>query len=398
MFHNVNDAIEDIKIGKMVIVIDDEGRENEGDLIFAASTATPDKINFLTKEGRGLICVALDPDRIEELNLPLMVQKNDGRLQTAFTVSVEVKKGTTTGISAKDRCLTALALVDPNLSSNDFISPGHVFPLKARKGGVLVRAGHTEAAVDLVKSAGLPGGGVICEILNEDGSMARLPDLKKFSEKFKVKIISIADIISYRRQKELLVKLVASPNLPTTYGDFQAFAFKDLIHGQEHLALVKGKIKSEDKILVRVHSECLTGDAFASKRCDCGIQLDIALKIIGEKGGVLLYMRQEGRGIGLHNKMKAYELQDKGYDTVEANHMLGFKSDMRTYGIGAQILYELGVRKIRLLTNNPKKSMGLEGYGLSIDEQLPIYTEPNEVNRNYLSTKNTKMGHRIPNV
>ncbi len=398
MFESVEKAIEDIKAGKMVIVVDAESRENEGDLIFAASAATPEKINFMLKEGRGLICVALEPERVDELNLPLMVQNNGERLQTAFTVSVEVKEGTTTGISAKDRCLTALALANPEKKSKDFISPGHVFPLKARKGGVLVRAGHTEAAVDLTRAAGLTGGGVICEILNEDGSMARLPDLEKFAQKFDLTLISISDLIGYRRRSELLVKMVASPKLPTDYGEFQAFAFKDLVHGQEHMALVKGPIDSEKNILVRVHSECLTGDAFASKRCDCGVQLDLALKRISEEGGVLLYMRQEGRGIGLHNKMRAYELQDKGYDTVEANHMLGFKSDERTYGIGAQILYELGVRNIRLLTNNPKKGLGLDGHGLCIVEQLPIYGEPNDANRSYLTTKKLKMGHNLPNV
>ncbi|MFC1586391.1 bifunctional 3,4-dihydroxy-2-butanone-4-phosphate synthase/GTP cyclohydrolase II [Fibrobacterota bacterium] len=396
MLNTIEEALEDIKNGKMVVVIDDESRENEGDVIFPAKVSTPEKINFLAVHARGLICVALTDKRVEQLQLPMMVQRNNTPLQTAFTVSVEVKEGTTTGISAQDRSNTARALSDPAKGAEDFISPGHIFPLRAKKGGVLVRAGHTEAAIDLVQAAGVGDAGVICEVLKEDGSMARLPDLKKFVKRHGLKLITIADLISYRRRSEILVKLVASPRLPTSFGEFQAFAYKDVIHGQEHLALVHGKISSEKTSLVRVHSECLTGDAFGSLRCDCGKQLEVSLERISKEGGVLLYMRQEGRGIGLHNKMKAYELQEKGYDTVEANHKLGFKSDMRTYGIGAQILYDLGVRKINLLTNNPKKRMGLEGYGLTIVKQIPIYTEPNNENRAYLMAKKEKMGHELP--
>lgn len=396
MLNTIEDAIEDIRLGKMVVVIDDEGRENEGDIIFAASAATPEKINFLTKYARGLICVSLTEERVEQLRLPMMVQNNNAPLQTAFTVSVEAREGTTTGISVHDRCHTALSLADQSKEAEDFVSPGHIFPIRARKGGVLVRAGHTEAAVDLAQAAGMGDAGVICEVLNEDGTMARLPDLMKFVEKYNLLLISIADLISYRRKSERLVKLVASPRMPTKYGEFQAFAYKDTIHGQEHIALVKGDVISKEPTIVRVHSECLTGDAFASLRCDCGNQLSFAMERIARDGGVLLYMRQEGRGIGLHNKMKAYELQEQGYDTVEANKKLGFKSDMRTYGIGAQILYDLGVRKIRLLTNNPKKKLGLEGYGLTIVEQMPIFCEPNKENFQYLATKKEKMGHDLP--
>jgi 3,4-dihydroxy 2-butanone 4-phosphate synthase/GTP cyclohydrolase II len=398
MLNTIEEAMADIKAGRMVVVIDDESRENEGDVIFAASASTPEKINFLATYARGLICVALTEERVEQLQLPMMVQRNNTPFQTAFTVSVEAKEGTTTGISAKDRSNTAKALADHTKGAMDFISPGHIFPLRAKKGGVLVRAGHTEAAIDLVQAADVGDAGVICEVMKEDGSMARLPDLKRFVKKFDLKLISIADLISYRRRSEVLVKLVASPRLPTGYGEFQAFAYKDIIHKQEHLALVRGKIVSEEPVLVRVHSECLTGDAFGSLRCDCGTQLKIAMQRISSEGGVLLYMRQEGRGIGLHNKMKAYELQEQGYDTVEANHKLGFRSDMRTYGIGAQILYDLGIRKIRLLTNNPKKRKGLEGHGLTIIEQMPIYTEPNRENKAYLLTKKEKMGHKLPDL
>jgi len=398
MLNTIEEALEDIKIGKMVVVIDDESRENEGDIIFAASHSTPENINFLTRHARGLICVALTAERIDQLKLPMMVQHNNAPHETAFTVSVEVIKGTTTGISAQDRSKTAKALADSSLEADDFISPGHIFPLRARRGGVLVRAGHTEAAIDLVRAAGAGESGVICEVLNEDGSMARMPDLVKFAAEHDLKLISIADLISYRRKSEKMVKLVASPRLPTKYGDFKAFAYKDIVHGQEHLALVNGDISGDQPVLVRVHSECLTGDAFMSMRCDCGTQLQTAMERISKEGGVLLYMRQEGRGIGLHNKMKAYELQEQGYDTVEANHKLGFKSDQRSYGIGAQILYDLGIRKIILLTNNPQKRKGLEGYGLTIVRQKPIYTKPNDENMQYMKTKKEKMGHELPRI
>ncbi|MBF0431634.1 MAG: bifunctional 3,4-dihydroxy-2-butanone-4-phosphate synthase/GTP cyclohydrolase II [Fibrobacteria bacterium] len=398
MLNKIEDAIKDIKKGKMIIVVDDENRENEGDIIFAANASTAQKINFLTKHARGLICVALTEERVQALQLPMMVQNNNAHLQTAFTVSVEVKEGTTTGISSQDRSKTAKALADSTKLPSDFVSPGHIFPIKARNGGVLVRAGHTEAAVDLAKAAGKGSAGVICEILKEDGSMARLPDLKKFAKKHGLKLVSIADLITYRRKTEQMVKLVASPRLPTKFGEFHAFAYKDVIHGQEHLALVRGEISAETPTLVRVHSECLTGDVFTSMRCDCGSQLDMAMEKIGKQGGVLLYMRQEGRGIGLHNKMRAYELQDQGYDTVEANLKLGFKSDLRTYGIGAQILHDLGIRKIHLLTNNPKKRKGLEGYGLLIEKQIPIFSEPNKENCKYLATKKKKMGHKLPDI
>ncbi len=398
MLDQVQEAIEEIKKGNMIVVVDEENRENEGDIIFSASHSTPEKINFLTKHARGLICVALTEDRVKQLALPMMVNDNTAPHQTAFTVSVEVKEGTTTGISAHDRNNTALALANNNLGPQDFISPGHIFPLRAKKGGVLVRAGHTEAAVDLAKYAGLSGASVICEVLKNDGSMARLEDLKKFAIKHKMKIISVNDLISYRRRKETLIQRIATPRLPTKYGEFQAYAYLDIIHGHEHLALVNGEIHGDKPVMVRVHSECLTGDAFGSLRCDCGTQLSFALETISKNGGVLLYMRQEGRGIGLHNKMRAYELQDQGLDTVEANHRLGFRSDMRSYGIGAQILFDLGIRKINLLTNNPKKRYGMEGYGLTIEKQVPIYSEPNKENLEYLRTKKDKMGHDLPHL
>jgi 3,4-dihydroxy 2-butanone 4-phosphate synthase/GTP cyclohydrolase II len=392
----IEDAIEDIRQGKMVIVVDDEDRENEGDFILAAKHATPEAINFLTKEARGLICVTLTEDRIDDLRLPLMVDNNEAPLKTAFTVSVELREGVTTGISAEDRSKTSMALADSKYEAKDFVSPGHIFPLRAKRGGVLVRAGHTEAAMDLTQAAGIEGGGVICEILNEDGTMARLPQLRNIADKFGVKLVSIADLIAYRRKTDKLIEYVACPRMPTKYGEFHAAAFKDLVHGQEHLALVRGNIDSSKPVTVRVHSECLTGDAFGSLRCDCGPQLDAALKQIAKEGGVLLYMRHEGRGIGLHNKMRAYELQDEGYDTVEANHKLGFKGDMRTYGVGSQILYELGVREMRLLTNNPTKRIGIEGYGLKVVEQVPIYIPAQEENEQYLITKRDKMGHKFP--
>jgi len=395
-FSTVEYALSVFKEGGMVVVVDHADRENEGDVFFAAEFSTPEKINFLTKHARGLICVALSEDRVHHLQLPMMVSRNNERFQTAFTVSVEAREGTTTGISAQDRSLTAQLLADPSSTARDFISPGHVFPLRARKGGVLVRAGHTEAAVDMARLAGLQPAGVICEILNEDGSMAREKELLQFAQAHNIPAITIADLIHYRRRGEKLVELIASPKMPTAHGPFVAHAYKDIIHGGEHLALVKGSIDPDKPILVRVHSECLTGDAFGSLRCDCGMQLNIALERISKIGGVLLYMRQEGRGIGLHNKMKAYELQDLGRDTVDANVDLGFKADARSYGIGAQILFDLGCRKLRLLTNNPKKKIDLEGYGLEVVEQLPIFTEPNPENRAYLATKRDRMGHIFP--
>lgn len=398
MFSKIEDAIKAIARGEMVVVVDNADRENEGDIIFSAQHSTPEKINFLTKYARGLICVSLEESRVDQLQLPMMVTRNTERFQTAFTVSVEAREGTTTGISAQDRSLTAQFLADYSKGARDFISPGHIFPLQARNGGVLVRAGHTEAAVDLMKLAHLPPAGVICEILNEDGTMARLPDLTEFSQKHHLHLISIADLITYRRQGEKLVRKVANPKMPTEYGLFQAVAYEDIIHGGEHLALVKGEISQNQPILVRVHSECLTGDAFGSLRCDCGTQLHFAMDKIASEGGVLLYMRQEGRGIGLHNKMRAYELQDQGMDTIEANEHLGFKSDARTYGIGAQILYDLGCREIRLLTNNPKKKLDLDGFGLKVVEQIPIFSEPTYENRHYLFTKRAKMGHTLPNL
>lgn len=395
-FSSIDTALAAIKNGGMVIVLDHNDRENEGDVIFAAQYSTPEKINFLTKHARGLICVALTEERVQELQLPMMVAQNTERYQTAFTVSVEAREGTTTGISAGDRSLTACLLANPKSNARDFISPGHVFPLRARKGGVLVRAGHTEASVDLMRLAGVSEAGVICEVLNEDGSMAREAELHTFAKLHQLPIITIADLIQYRRKSEKLVERVASPKMPTEYGLFKAIAYRDVIHGTEHLALLRGEIDPEKPVLVRVHSECLTGDAFGSLRCDCGTQLHMAMERISKSGGVLLYMRQEGRGIGLHNKMRAYELQDQGFDTVDANVELGFKADARTYGIGAQILYDLGCRQLRLLTNNPKKKLDLEGFGLEVVEQLPIFTEPNPENRNYLAAKRLRMGHILP--
>ncbi|UCG55505.1 MAG: bifunctional 3,4-dihydroxy-2-butanone-4-phosphate synthase/GTP cyclohydrolase II [Dehalococcoidia bacterium] len=393
-FASIGEAIEDIKAGKFVIVVDDEDRENEGDLVMAAEKVTSEAINFMAKHGRGLICVPLIGERLDELKIPMMVNDNTSRFTTAFTVSVEAKHGTSTGISAADRARTVQALVDCNTKPEDLLMPGHTFPLRAKEGGVLVRAGQTEAAVDLARLAGLKPAGVLCEIMNEDGTMARLPQLEIFSQQFNLKIISVADIIAYRRRTEKLVHKVAEARLPTRYGDFTAIAYKSDIDNDEHLALVMGNIKTKKPVLVRVHSECLTGDIFGSLRCDCGDQVMQALKQIAEeKRGILLYMRQEGRGIGFHNKICAYELQDKGMDTVEANLSLGFEPDLRDYGIGAQILADLGLHKIRLITNNPKKVIGLEGYGIKVMETVPIIIPPNPYNRRYLETKQKKMGH-----
>ena len=392
----ITEAIEDIKAGRFVIVVDDEDRENEGDLVIAAEKVDSKAINFMAKHARGLICIAMTGKRLQELNIPMMVQDNTTKHGTAFTVSVEAKHKVSTGISAADRAETVKALVDSDTRSDDLVRPGHMFPLKAREGGILVRAGHTETAVDLARIAGLSPAGVICEIMNDDGTMARLPELKVMADKFGIKIITVADLIAYRRRTEKLVSRVAEAELPTRFGEFKAMAYKSDTDPDEHLALVMGDISSDEPVLVRVHSECLTGDVFASMRCDCGEQMALAMELIAKEGrGVLLYMRQEGRGIGFHNKMRAYALQDKGLDTVEANLRLGFAPDLRDYGIGAQILADLGLHNIRLLTNNPKKVVGLEGYGLKVTETMPIIVDPNPHNRHYLETKRKKMGHAL---
>ncbi len=393
---STKEAIEDIKAGKFVIVVDDEARENEGDLVLAAEKVTPEAINFMARHARGLICMPVTGQRLDELKIPLMVSDNTSELCTAFTVSIEAKHRVTTGISVHDRAETIRAVIDPATKPDDLIRPGHIFPLRARDGGVLVRAGHTEAIVDLARMAGMNPAGVICEIMNEDGSMARLPQLEVMAKKYGIKIATIADLIAYRRRHEKLVHRVAEAKLPTKYGDFTAIAYKSDMDPDEHLALVMGSLSARKPALVRVHSECLTGDVFSSLRCDCGDQVMLALELIAKEGrGVLLYMRQEGRGIGFHNKLSAYALQDKGMDTVEANLSLGFEPDLRDYGIGAQILADLGLHKIRLLTNNPKKVIGLEGYGLKVVATVPIIIEPNPHNRRYLETKQKKMGHLL---
>jgi 3,4-dihydroxy 2-butanone 4-phosphate synthase/GTP cyclohydrolase II len=389
-------AIEDIRAGKFVIIVDDEDRENEGDLAIAAEKVTPEAINFMTLHARGLICLPIIGKRLDELKIPLMVERNTSKFSTAFTVSVEAKHKVSTGISAADRAQTIKTILDPATKPEDLIQPGHMFPLRAREGGVLVRAGHTEAIVDLARLAGLYPAGVICEILNEDGSMARLPQLKVMSERFGINIVTVADLIAYRYRHERLVQRVAEAKLPTVYGEFTAIAYKSEIDPDEHLALVMGDVATDEPVLVRAHSECITGEVFGSLRCDCGEQINLALKAIAEEGrGVLLYMRQEGRGIGIHNKIRAYALQDKGLDTVEANLSLGFAPDLRDYGIGAQILAELGLRNIRLLTNNPKKVIGLESFGLKVVETVPIIATPNPYNYHYLETKQKKLGHTL---
>ncbi|OGW22352.1 MAG: bifunctional 3,4-dihydroxy-2-butanone 4-phosphate synthase/GTP cyclohydrolase II [Nitrospirae bacterium GWA2_46_11] len=399
-FNTIEEAIEDITKGKMVILVDDEDRENEGDLCMAAEKITPEAINFMAKYGRGLICLSLSPQRVEELKLPMMTDDNTSSFGTAFTVSIEAKKGVTTGISAKDRAVTILTAVDPQTKSEDIARPGHVFPLRAKPGGVLQRAGQTEGSVDLSRLAGLYPAGVICEIMNEDGTMSRVPELMEFSKKHHMKIVTVKDLIQHRMRTERFVRRIANVQMPTEYGgDFTAIAYANDVDHNVHIALVKGDLKPEDSVLVRVHSECLTGDVFGSKRCDCGDQLHKAMEMVRKEGkGVILYMRQEGRGIGLANKLKAYELQDKGFDTVEANIKLGFKPDLRDYGIGAQILVDLGVRKMKLMTNNPKKIIGLEGYGLKVVERVSAESKPHDKNIVYLKTKKKKLGHILENV
>ncbi len=395
-FSSIEDAIEDIRDGKMVIVCDDETRENEGDLTMAAQFVTPEAINFMAKEGRGLICLALTATRCDELGLDLMAAKNESAFETAFTVSIEARSGVTTGISAADRARTIQVAIDPETSPRELVQPGHVFPLKARMGGVLERVGQTEAAVDLARLAGLNPAGVICEIMNDDGTMARVPDLGPFCERHGLKMITVADLVAYRRRHEKLVERVVSTRLPTAFGEFTAVGYRSLIDNKHHVALVKGEVDGADDVLVRVHSECLTGDVFHSLRCDCGEQLESALAMIEREGrGVLLYLSQEGRGIGLLNKLRAYKLQEEGLDTVDANLRLGLPADLRDYGIGAQILVDLGLTSIRILTNNPKKISGLAGYGLSVTDQLPIQHASNPHNEAYLRAKRDKLGHTL---
>jgi 3,4-dihydroxy 2-butanone 4-phosphate synthase / GTP cyclohydrolase II len=395
-FATIEEAIEDIRQGKFVVVVDAADRENEGDLTIAAQFATPEAVNFMTKEGRGLICLCLTEERCDELGLRQMTERNETPYGTAFTVSVEAREGVTTGISAPDRSRTIQVAIDPRSAAEDLVQPGHVFPLRARSGGVLMRAGQTEAAVDLARLAGLIPAGVVCEIMNEDGTMARVPDLIPYCERHGVKLVTVADLIEYRRRHEQLVERMTMVQLPTSYGDFTAVAFRENLTGKHHVALVKGDVAGADNVLVRVHSECLTGDVFHSFRCDCGEQLEQALtQIAAEERGVLLYMAQEGRGIGLLNKLRAYELQENGFDTVEANLELGFQPDMRDYGIGNQILADLGLTTIRILTNNPKKITGIEGFGLTVVEQVPIETAPNPQNARYLATKRDKLGHKL---
>src|SRR6202011_2209070 len=398
-FDTIDDVVKDVAQGRIVIVTDDADRENEGDLVMAAEKVTPDAVNFMTKHGRGLICVPISNERAEQLGLQRMVAQNREMYRTDFTVSVDAARGVTTGISAYDRATTILAIANPKSSPDDLVQPGHVFPLRAKDGGVLRRAGHTEAAVDLARLAGLQPAGVLCEILHDDGTMARLPELMEFRKKHGLRICTIQSLIAYRRQREKLVELEQVVKLPTDYGDFDLHLYRSLVDGMHHLALVKGKIDKNKPALVRVHSECLTGDVFGSRRCDCGNQLHAALRQISEEGnGVLVYMRQEGRGIGLAAKIHAYKLQEQGLDTVEANAKLGLPADPRDYGLGAQILFDLGVRQFRFLTNNPKKVVGLEGYGLEMIEQVPIRTEANPHNEKYLATKKMKLGHWLKHL
>ena len=395
-FATIEEALEDVRQGKFVVVVDAADRENEGDLTIAAQFATPEAVNFMATHGRGLICLCLTDERCDELALEQMTDRNETPFGTAFTVSIEAREGVSTGISAQDRARTIQVAIDPSKGPEDLVQPGHVFPLRARAGGVLQRAGQTEAAVDLARLAGLNPAGVVCEVMKEDGTMARVPDLVEYCARHDLKMITVEDLIEYRRRTEKLVERMTSVRLPTAYGDFVAIAFREKLTGKHHVALVKGHVEGEEDVLVRVHSECLTGDVFHSLRCDCGEQLEQALARIGsEERGVLLYMAQEGRGIGLLNKLKAYELQENGMDTVEANLELGFAPDMREYGIGNQILADLGLSTIRILTNNPKKITGIEGFGLTVVEQVPIEISPNDENRDYLETKRTKLGHRL---
>jgi 3,4-dihydroxy 2-butanone 4-phosphate synthase / GTP cyclohydrolase II len=395
-FSTIEEAIEDIRDGKMVVVCDAEDRENEGDLTMAAQFCTPEAINFMATHGRGLICLALTGQRCDELGLDLMAAKNESPFQTAFTVSVEAREGITTGISAHDRAHTVQVAIDPSSRPQDLVQPGHIFPLKAKEGGVLERTGQTEAAVDLARLAGLNPSGVICEVMNDDGTMARVPDLELYCQKHELKMITVADLIAYRRQNDKLIERVVETHLPTKFGDFEVVGFRSLVDDKHHVAMVKGEIDGQEDVLVRVHSECLTGDVFHSLRCDCGQQLEDALARIEDEGrGVLLYLAQEGRGIGLLNKLRAYRLQEEGLDTVDANMKLGLPADLRDYGIGAQILVDLGLSSIRLLTNNPKKIVGLEGYGLTVTDQVPIEHPPGEHNRDYLRAKKERLGHML---